>query len=112
MEPETKVTRLGEIAADIRKKVTQLEEKKRPSTPPKMLEKIREATIEVVKKIAEAEEICAKDNDQVSKTWEALMDDEQSQKIEIEMNALEVNITQIRNDMKQLPLAQKVTKET
>ena len=75
------------------------------------MEKIREATIEAMNKIEESKEVCAKAVDQVSQTWEALMDDEQSQKIANELTLLEANITQIRNDMKQLPLSQKMAKE-
>ena len=43
-----------------------------------MLERRRDAAAQVVKRIEEAEETCAKVVDQVSQTWEALMDDEQS----------------------------------
>ena len=38
------------------------------------------------------------------------MDDEKSQKITNELTVFEVNITQIKNDMKQLPLAHKMAK--
>ena len=58
------------------------------------------------------EAICAKAVDQVSQTWEALMDDEESQKIVNDLTSLEENITQIRNDMNQLPLAHKMAKAT
>ena len=34
MPPEDKVLRLGKIVANLRKKVTKLEEKRRPNTPP------------------------------------------------------------------------------
>ena len=40
------------------------------------------------------------------------MDDEQLDKIANELTLIEANFTQIRNDMKQLPLAQKMAKET
>ena len=42
--------------------------------PPQVIEERREATIEVVKNIEEVEEICSKVVDQVSQTWEAIMD--------------------------------------
>ena len=83
MALDTKVSRLGEIAVDLRKKVTQLEEQIRPNTPPEVLEKRGQTTIEAVKKIAEAEEICAKAVDQVSQTWEALMGDVQSLRLQM-----------------------------
>ena len=50
--------------------------------------------------------------DHVSQAWEALIDDEQSQRIAIELTTFEANITQLRNEMKQLPLAQKMVKAT
>ena len=68
--------------------------------------------MEALQKIEGPEEICAKDFDQVSRTWEALMEYEQSQKIASELNAFEVNIAQIRNGMKKLPLAQKMANKT
>ena len=77
-----------------------------------MLEKRRKVAIEVAKKIEGAKEICAKVVDQVSQTWEALIDDAKSQKIANELTAFEVNITKKRNDMKQLPLTQKMAKAT
>ena len=68
--------------------------------------------MEALKKIEGLEEICAKDFDQVSQTWEALMEYEQSQNIASELTSFEVNIAQIRNGMKKLPLAQKMAKKT
>ena len=53
----------------------------------------------------EAKQTYAKDVDQVSQNWEALMDDEKSHNISNELSAFEIDITQIRNKMKQLPLA-------
>ena len=82
MQVKDKVIRLGKIAVDLRKRITKLEENVRLSTPPEVMEKIRDAAIEAGKKIEEVEEICAKVVNQVSQTWEALMDDEKSQKIE------------------------------
>ena len=77
MQVEEKVIRLAKIASELKKKVTQLEENIRSSTPLEVLEKRREATIEATKKIEGAKMICAKVVDQVSQNWEPLMDDEQ-----------------------------------
>ena len=77
MTLDAKVAQLVEIVADLRKKLTQLEEKRRPSRPLEVLESKRGTTTQVAKRI-EAEKTCAKAMDQVSQTWEALMDDEQS----------------------------------
>ena len=68
--------------------------------------------MEALKKIEGPKEICTKAFDQVSWTWEALMEYEQSQKIASELTAFEVNIAQIRNGMKKLLLAQKMAKKT
>ena len=110
MAPDTKVTRLGAIVEDLRRKVTQLEEQVKPSTPLQVIEERREVAIEAAKKIEETEMICAKVVDKVSQTWEPLMDDEQSKKIANEMTSIKPNNTQIMNDMKELPLAQKMDK--
>ena len=112
MAPDTNVAQLGEIVKYLRKKATQLEEQVKPRTPPQVIEERREAVIEAAKKIEEAETICAKVVDKVSQTWEPLMDDEQSKKIANEITSLKSNITQIMNDMKELPLAQKMDKAT
>ena len=66
MAPDTKVTRLGAIVEDLRRKVTQLKEQVKPSTSLQVIEERREETIEVAKKIEKAEEVCVKDVDQVS----------------------------------------------
>ena len=67
--------------------------------------------MEALKKIEGLEEICAKAFDQVSRTWEALMEYEQSLKIVSELTSFEVNIAQIRNGMKKLPLAHKMARK-
>ena len=61
-----------------------------------------------MKKLEETEKTCTKDVDQVSHTWEALMDDKQSQRIASEITMFETNIMLIRNEMKQLTLAQRM----
>ena len=76
------------------------QKKRRPNTPPEVLESRRDAATQAMKRIEEAEKTCAKDVDQVSRTWEALMDDEQSQNIASELTAVEANIMQIGNEMK------------
>ena len=66
--------------------------------------------MEAAQKIEQVEEICANAIDQVSQNQEALMDDTELEKHENELTAVETRITQIRNEMKQLPLAQKIAK--
>ena len=100
MAPNAKVAQLAKIVYDLRKKVTNIEEQVRPSTPTKVMEKSRDTTIEAAKRIEEAKEICAKAVNQVSQTLEALMDDEKLQNIANAMTMFEANITQISNDMK------------
>ena len=77
-----------------------------------MLAHIRDTTTQDGKGIEDAKQTCAKAIDQVSQTWETLMDDEQSQNIANEFTTVEANITQIRNEMKQLPLEQKKVNTT
>ena len=48
-----------------------------PSTPPEVLEKNRKATTKATTKIEEVEALCAKLVEQVSKSWEYLINDEE-----------------------------------
>ena len=92
MEQESKITRLGEIVEDLRRKWHRDGRTCKTKYTPQGIEETREATIEAVKKIEEAEAICAKVVDQVSQNWEALMDDEQLHKIANELTTFEENI--------------------
>ena len=51
MTPYAKVAQLAEIATDLKKKVTHLEEQRRPSTPPEVLECRRVTTTQDAKRI-------------------------------------------------------------
>ena len=53
----------------------------KPSTHPKVLEERRKAENEATKRIKEAEALCAKEVKQVSHTWEALISDEELEKV-------------------------------
>ena len=53
MEPDAKVAQLAKIANDLKRKVTNLEEKRRHNTHQKMLESRRDATNHDVKRIEE-----------------------------------------------------------
>ena len=66
MPSEDKVLRLVKIAVDLRKKVTQMEEQRRPSTPLEVLESRRDAATQAAKRIEEVEKTCAKAVYQVS----------------------------------------------
>ena len=63
---EDKVLRLGKISVELRIKVTNLEEERRPSTPPEVLESRRDAATQAMNRIEEAKQTCAKVFDQVS----------------------------------------------
>ena len=80
--------------------MTNLEEKKRPNTPPEVVESRRDAATHAAKIIEEEKQTCAKVVDQVSQTWEALIDNEKSQRIASELTTFEANITQIKSEMK------------
>ena len=82
----------------------------RPSTPLKVLEERRKKTIEVVKKIEYVEALCAKVVEQFSQTWEALIDDEELEKVAEELITPKMEINQMRNEMKKFPLAKKLAK--
>ena len=51
---KAKVFRLGEVDANLRKQVTELESKMMPSTPLEVLEKRKKATTEAVQNMEEA----------------------------------------------------------
>ena len=63
---EAKVIQLGEIEYDLHKKVIDLEVQLKPSTPLDVIEARRKVVTEAAKKIEEAEELCAKEVEQVS----------------------------------------------
>ena len=92
---------------DLKKKWVQLEEKRRPSTPLEVMEWRRDVATQAVKEIENAKKTCDKVMDQVSQTWEALMDDEKSQRIANDLTVVEENIMQMRNETKQMPLEKK-----
>ena len=66
MAPNTKVSLLVAIVEDLKRKVTQLEEQVKPSTPSHVIKEIRETAIEAAKKIEKSQEVCAKTVNQVS----------------------------------------------
>ena len=57
---EGKVIRLGKIAIDLKKKVTELEAQQIPSTPPELLESRCDTTTQDAKRIEETVQICAR----------------------------------------------------
>ena len=65
-----------------------------------------------MKKIEEAEALCANDVDQVSLTWEALIKYAELEKVTEELCTNETKVTQMNNEMKQLPLVEKMAKVT
>ena len=112
MALDAKIAQLVELVMDLSKKVVQLEDKRTPNTLPEVLAQRRDVATQDVKEIENAKQTCAKVMDQVSHTWETLMDDEQSQKIASDHTMLEENIAWIWNEIKQLPLEQKKVKTT
>ena len=60
MFSEAKVIRIGDIMEDLRKRVAELEAQVKPSTPLEVLEESRKVATQAVKKIEEAEALCAK----------------------------------------------------
>ena len=67
---------------------------------------------EAVKKIEEAKVLCAKGEEKVSQTWEALIDDEELEKFTKKLHTTEIEVTQMKNEMKKLPLAEKMAKDS
>ena len=81
-----------------------------PSTPLEELEERRNETIEFAKIIEEVEELCAKAVEQVSQTWEALIDDEELEKFTKQLRIVEIEVNELRNEMKKLSLVEKMAK--
>ena len=78
---EYKVFWLGEIAENLRKRVADLELQVKSSTPPEVLEERRKIITEASKRIEEAVALRAKEVEQVSQLWEALIDDEELEQV-------------------------------
>ena len=107
---EAKVILLGEIAENLHKNVVELEAREKPSALLEVLEERRKAVTKAVKKTEEAETLCAKFVDQASQTWEALIDDNELEKVVEELCRVETKETQLKYEMKKLPLAEKMDK--
>ena len=88
------------------KKIIKLEAQVKPSTPPYVVEEISMTAAEAVKKIEEVEALCAKSVEQVSKNWETLID------VVERLHTIEIEETQLKNQMKNFPLAEKMDKAT
>ena len=55
--------------------------------------------------------LCTNALDQVSQPWEALIDDVELEKVTEELHIAETELTQLKNEMKQLPLVKKIARE-
>ena len=66
MTPDSRVSQLFEIVADLKRKVTKLEEQIRPNTCPEVLESRINTTTEAMRRIEDSIEMCAKYVEQVS----------------------------------------------
>ena len=67
-----------ELVTHLKKIVVQLEEPRTPNTTPKVLAQRRDVATQAMKEIENDKQTCRKVADQVSQTWETLMDDEKS----------------------------------
>ena len=63
-----------------------------------------------MRQIQEAEVPCAKDYDQVSPTWEALMDDVELQDITKRLHMVDTNMASMRTSLKALPQVENMSK--
>ena len=95
MAPDAQIAQLVELVMNLKKKVVQLEEQRTPNTPLEVLAQRRDIATQDVKEIEKGKQGCAKVVDQVSQTWENLMDDDQSQNIANKVTTVESNIMQI-----------------
>ena len=77
MFAEAKVIHLGEITKDLCKIVTELKAQVTLSRPLEVLDEIRKTAKEATTKIKEVEALCAKEFEQFSQMWEALINDEE-----------------------------------
>ena len=54
--------------------------------------------------------MCAKAVNQVSQAWVALIDDSKLEKVAEELRTAKAGVKRLKNEMKQFPLAEKITK--
>ena len=111
MVVEAKVFRLGEIEEDLCKKVVELEAQVTPSTPLQVLEERRKEATEDAKKIEDVKALFAKAFDQVSQAWEYLINDKELEKITEQLRTVEIDVNQMKYEMKKLSLAKKMAKD-
>ena len=68
--------------------------------------------MDFVKNIEEEEVVCAKFVDQGSLDWVAFIDDVELEKVIEEIQTIESEVNQMKEGMKQFPLAKKIAKAT
>ena len=64
-----------------------------------------------MKKIEEVKALYAKKVEQVSQTWEALIDDVELNKVAKQLCIAETEVNQLQNEMNKFPLAEKMAKD-
>ena len=80
------------------------------STPPEVLEERRKIITEASKRIEEAVALRAKEVEQVSQLWEALIDDEELEKVTEQLCIAEAEVNQLKNEVKNLLIVEKMAK--
>ena len=83
-----------------------------PSTPLEVLEARWNAVKEATQKIQEVEALCAKAYEQVSQSWEALIDDAELEQVTEKIYTVEMDFNKLKVELKKLPLVEKMSKAT
>ena len=63
-----------------------------------------------MQKIEKEEEICAKAIERVSQSWEELIDDTEIEQVKEKLYTSEVDINQLKNELKKLPTVENIAR--
>ena len=86
-----------------------METKLNPNTPPKVLEDRWNIVKETAYKIQEAEALSAKAYQQVSQSWEALVDDTELEQVTKQFHTTKESFNKLKNELKKLPIVEKMS---
>ena len=100
---------MSRIVSELKNQVEELQDRKVPSTPPKVLEEWSRAGSEAFGNIGEGDKIWTKVVESISMIWESLLEDDTGEKIKENAWQADNKITMTNPKMKKLPLKEKVT---
>ena len=98
------------MAADLKKQVQELKTNQQLSTPPKVVQKRKQSSYEVVGRLREAEKICTEAVETITIVWGELIEDETVEKLAEQARQVELHVLVVKTTIKKLPTKEKIAK--